>query len=643
MNLFLLTFNISKMIKRILCGLITFLIFFTTGALSQSGNCPKIRVGVKIEEVYTEVFDHLNKDYSTDKHRAVWLAELGEKLMESLRNNSPEIEFIYLPASPDTDYDYLFKTLIALIGGGANIEVAPEQTIIEGDNVLTVPPLYRSEYINYLVLSSLIVNSNCYPSRRYILKIEKYQNRDINLAITGNVVQFWRLINIIEARENERPVPPREPGVETRLEKEYLSPLFEETRKMKIYEKVISCNGVPAYFTHDHSQPVKFPDKTDRGDIKPADNCKCYISGGGVQYILVNESGEAVGEYTLKRGVYPLLEKITLTTCPLGNKPPIEREVEIKIRGLEITVESYKKVIDVGEQTRIAIDLHEIDPDGFKYPAIRQEVEIKVTGLVDGSVYPIGKVTVDDMGVAWLDYKAGQQDKQIKITAIFTPPGYPETVMGEATITVRKEEGDFNGTIMYQRQVHWKDESRSTYSNVSVTVDLVENASINVAAKYLRTISNSTGVYELFGTESLSGNFSVTMKKVSVITDHQGNWTKIVDTWQGDEMLDPETAGNILLTIEPKKKKYTLQPQLYFPSFDGQTVTTTSEGGHMVTDPGSWACNASFEFEGYTDGNSVNDSWSEPAIGNIAVSPQSGLISGATWNWSMSRAKKKNK
>jgi hypothetical protein len=453
------------MITRIICITSLFLIALTYNLNSQSSNCPKIRVGVNIEEVYPEVFDHLDKDYSTKKQRAVWLAELGEKLMENLRNNSPEIEFIYLPSNPGADYDYLFKTLIALTGGGADIEVVPEQTIIEGDNVITVPPIYRSEYIDYLVLSSLIVNSNCYPSRRYILMIEKKQNRDIDLAIAGNVVQFWRLINIIEARENERPVPPREPTVETRLEKEYVSPLFAETRQMKIYEKVVSCNGVPAYFQFDHSQPIKFPEKTERGNIEPADNCKCYNSGGGVQYILVNEGGDAVGEYTLKRGLSPQLEKMTLTTCPLGNKPVIERDIEIIIRGLELLVEPWRNTIHNGEKTTIAIDLHEIDPDGNKFPVIQREVQIKVTGLVDGSVSSSDKVTTDDMGVAWIDYKAGQKDTQIRITATFTPPGYPEEVKGEATINVKPLEYDATLTV----RGNYKKTQSSSYNEASGT------------------------------------------------------------------------------------------------------------------------------------------------------------------------------
>ena len=423
--------------KILLVSIILFTIF--SGYLSgQEGGCPKIKVGVQIAEVYPEVFDHLNRDYNSNKQRGVWLSELGDKLMESLRNNSPEIDFIYLSGSPGADYDYLFTTLILLMGGGKDIEVFPEQTIIDGTEIIRVPPIYKSEYVDYYVLSSLIVNSNCNPNRRYILKIEKAQNRDISQALASNVVQFWRLVNIIEDREDLRPVPPREPTVTTRLDEEFVSLLTEETRKIKIYENVKSCNGKPAYFMGNHSQPVRFPEETERGVIKPTENCKLESANGKIQYILVNEAGDAVGEYTVQRGLEPLLEKITLSTCPLGNKPNIEKEVEIVIRGLELLVEPERKTIYNGEQTTISIDLHELDPDGTKYPGFRQEVEVKVTGIVDGTVsHKSGKITLDDAGIAWIDYKAGHNDKQIKISATFTPPGYPEEVKGEATINVK--------------------------------------------------------------------------------------------------------------------------------------------------------------------------------------------------------------
>ena len=438
---------------------IILLTLFSGFVKAQEGNCPKIKVGVKINEVYPEVFDNINKAYKTEKHRALWLTELGELLMKSLRENSPELEFIYLSGSPNADYDYLFTALISLTGGGEDIVIVDEYTIIEGDNIFTVPPVYSSEYTVYRVTSSLIVNSNCFPNRRRNIGTRIGVSEDIYRAILSSLSGFGRgLTFILYERENERPVPPRDPEVETRLEKEFISLLTEEARKMKIYENVKSCNGVPSYFPVGyHSQPVRFPVKTDRGKIDAAENCKVEYSSSEVQYILVNAAGDAVGEYTIQRGSEPLLEKITLSTCPLGNKPNIEKEVEITILGLELQVEPDRKTIHNGEQTSIQIDLHEIDPDGTEILSCSGlEVEVKVTGLVDGSVtHKSGKITLNEAGVAFIDYKAGQQDKQIKISATFTPPGYPEEVKGEATINVKPLEyeatltlrGSFTNTV----------------------------------------------------------------------------------------------------------------------------------------------------------------------------------------------------
>lgn len=631
------------MLKHYVIAIYILLLLSNAGLQGQDGNCPKIKVGIKIAEVYPEVFDHLNREYKSEKSKAVWLAELGALLMKSLRENSPEIEFIYLSADPGADYDYLFTTLIALIGGGEDIEAIQEQTIINGDNFIRVPPLYRSEYIDYYVLSSLIVNSNCSPNRRYILIVEKDKNRDINLAITGNVVKFWRLVNIIEDRENLRPVPPREPAIEIRLEKEYLSVLSEEARKMKIYENVKSCNGKPAFFKSNLSQPVLFPKNTDRGQIMVSDNCSMDPVGPNSQNILVNEAGDAVGEYTLIKGLEAKLEKITLSTCPLGNKPNIEKEVEIIIRGLELKVEPERKVIFNGEQTTITIDLHELDPDGNIFPAAQREVLIEITGLVDGTISHSEKVTTDDMGTAIIEYKAGQKDRQLKITATFTPPGYPEKAKGEGVITVKKPEGDFTGTITYKRSVHWKDESEQPAGNSSMSVDLDENAAVFVAAHYLRTIKEGTDVIELYEANQLTGNCSVVMKKISVVTDHEGTWSKIIDNWQGDKMIEPESGSNLLLSINTTKNTYTLQASIFFAPVDGTIEISSSKGMRSSSDSEPWGVNASLEVEDKIKGSLIIGNWSQPAPNRMAVTPQAGLLPGSTWNWSLSRSKGTNR
>ena len=67
-----------------------------------------------------------------------------------------------------------------------------------------------------------------------------------------------------------------------------------------------------------------------------------------------------------------------------------------------------------------------------------KEVDVKVTGLVDGKVsHESGMITLNEAGVAFIEYKAGQKDRQIKIAATFTPPKYPEELKSEATITVK--------------------------------------------------------------------------------------------------------------------------------------------------------------------------------------------------------------
>jgi hypothetical protein len=633
------------MIARILCTSLFIAFTFSQTSFPQNVNCPKIRVGVKITEVFPEVFDHLNKTHNTEKHRAVWLTELSELLLKSLRENSPDLDFIYLAANPNADYDYLFTSLIALSGGGERVVVRDAYTVIDGEDIFEIPPVYGSEYNVFKVWSSLIVNSNCFPSRRYILWVDHGESQDIYRAILSSLFGFSSsLTRMLYERENLRPVPPRDPNIETWIDEEYLSPLDEETRKVRIYEKVLSCNWQPSYYVGYHSQPVRFPVKTDRGKIKPVENCLLEYSNSEIQYILVNKQGNAVGEYTLLKGLDPLVEKITLSTCPLGNKPNIEKEVEIIIRGLELEVEPDRNTIYVGEKTSIQIDLHELDPDGTEILSCEgREVDVQVTGVVDGTIsHESGKITLDEGGVAFIEYEAGENDKKIRITASFTPPGYPEEVTGEAVITVKKTDGDFNGTIMYERQVHWKDESEDPSGKAFTSVDLVENATIHVAARYLRTVSDSYGVYELYEAKPLTGNFSVTMKKTVILTHKNGHWTKNVDTWQGDEMMKPESGSNILLTIEPQKKSYRLQFEVYFPAIKGTTEITSSRGVNMVMEAANdWRCTANFEVDGSSDGNIVTGHWSRPAIGNVTVSPISGQYPGTAWNWSISRANKR--
>ena len=89
----------------------------------------------------------------------------------------------------------------------------------------------------------------------------------------------------------------------------------------------------------------------------------------------------------------------------------------------ELQVEPDRKIIYSGEQTSIQIDLHEVDPEGNEdLSCAGKEVFVRVTGLVDGTIsHTSGMVTLNEVGVAFIDYRAGQRDKQIKIIASYNP------------------------------------------------------------------------------------------------------------------------------------------------------------------------------------------------------------------------------
>ena len=163
--------------------------------------------------------------------------------------------------------------------------------------------------------------------------------------------------------------------------------------------------------------------------------------------VYTNSEYEAIGEYKVIKGLEATKEKPRFKTCGIGNNSLIEHEGEIIVLGLKLEVEPDRNTIHNGEQTSIQIDLHERDPDGTEYLSCAgKEVEVKVTGLVDGTIsHKSGKITLNEVGVAFIDYKAGQKDKQIRISATFTPPGYPEEVKGEASINVKPM--DYEATL----------------------------------------------------------------------------------------------------------------------------------------------------------------------------------------------------
>jgi hypothetical protein len=618
----------------------------------QDSQCPKLKIGVYLNSIFAAdtTAGYLNKNHNRNKTTSEWKSEIESYLLETLNGAGyHNLEFFLLSSGSgeDMDMEFRFSLYPWSVDGEEKIPSYEVNYVdpVTGWKVTEYRAPVYDQQTAFLMYSSLVVCSPCVPLMTYIISIERAVGTDIYQVIKDLIYYYnWPLDLRIQKWEAKHPAPARKPEMEIRYEKEYLSPLDEESRKMEVYIKVKNCHGEYVYDKF-HGQPVYFLKEIERLEYKddPGNRCQIGPDWGIYSTVFTSEDLGAIGQYRVKKGIDPSIEKTVFKTCGIGNNSLIEIEGEIKVLGLELQVEPDRKTIYNGEKATIQIDLHETDPDGNEILSCAgKEVNVNVTGLVDGTVsHESGMITLNEVGVALIDYRAGEKDRQIKISATFTPPGYPEEVKGDAVITVKKPEGDFNGTITYQRLVQWKDESEQPAGTTFTSVDLNENATIHVTARYLRTISESDGVSELYEASPLSGNFSVSMKKVAIITDKNGHWTKMVDTWQGDKMIEPESGSNILLTIEPQKNRYTLQAAIYFPAVEGTTETTSSEGANWTTEAESWSCDASFDYEGESDGNSVYKNWSEPAIINMAVSPVSGLLPGTTWNWSLSRKSKK--
>ena len=422
----------------------------------QGDQCPKFRIGVSVGEIYkadtTVVW--LNKKHNKNLSASEWISEIESEIFKELNlAGYDDLEFFSLKSNPDAEMDFRFTfNLMPWSVDGNETIPGYDFTYIDPDYGREVTifrsPVYDRETA-FRMSSSLTNCATCLPLMSYYLSIEFAVNTDIYKLIKSQIHFYnWPLDKIINDWEVRHPAPAREPQMEVRYEKEYLSLLDEESRKMEVYIKVKNCHGDYVYNKF-HSQPVYFLKEMDRLEFKNTLKCLDGPTWGIFATIYTNKDYEAVGKYIIKQGFEPSIENPRFKTCGIGNGSMIELEGEIKVLGLELEVEPDRKVIHNGEQTSIQIDLHELDPDGTEILSCAgKEVDVKVTGLVDGKVsHESGMITLNEVGVAFIDYKAGQKDRQIKITATFTPPKYPEELKAEATITVKQFEYDATLTI----------------------------------------------------------------------------------------------------------------------------------------------------------------------------------------------------
>jgi hypothetical protein len=243
---------------RYLKGLILILVlvvFLPSFARADSCSEPKVAVIQEIINVNeNKFFDHLNTQYP-EQPRASWLYQIQEKVLEELRMNSPETEFISVEGDTPPDCTYIFKCIFNLIAAGEDIVVAG------------VP---QSKYIAYHMTSNLSSMDACgiHPKILYV-EITR-DDEDLNHTIERNVAGFGDIGSRIQEFEDKQPVPPRGPEMTVSPSRKYVSPLKEE-RKLDLGIKVTNCRGEDVY-DKNHGQKVFLPMKTERGEIEPTED-----------------------------------------------------------------------------------------------------------------------------------------------------------------------------------------------------------------------------------------------------------------------------------------------------------------------------------------------------------------------------------
>jgi hypothetical protein len=495
-------------------------VFLYQHALGQEDPCSKPKVAAVMELVEEgEFVKHLNEQHPSQP-RDSWLYQIREKVLEELKMNSPGTQFIPVTGEIPEDCDYYFRYILSLIGAGEDIEVAGLQI---------------SEYTAYHMSSKLCSHPRCGEAGR-VLNVEITEDEDINHAIERNIADHGDIGARIKEHEETHPVPPRGPEMETSQDREYVSPL-EEERKQQIKIDVTNCEGKAVYDKF-HGQLVYLPRYTEKGEIEPTKGFpqELLVTDNQVILIIVRPVG-ASATYTLKKGMQAGQEPVQIQTCGLDNEAV--KDIEIHIDGLELKVKPEKKEVLPGDETKIYVDLSEVDENGAKKPVEGKHVQVDVKGLVDGQVYPSGDVITNQNGKVILTYDAGDKDKRIVLGAKFQPNGYPESVEDEAAISIASPA---EGVTL-----------EMTNNNEITTEDGAEtlSATVTVMLKYSHTESSADeGVFiEYYDVTSWNvGHASATL----TAGDHEFETQKVV---KNSQLYGNQEDEELLIYFDSKTGK----------------------------------------------------------------------------------------
>ncbi|MCP4566197.1 MAG: hypothetical protein GY841_01315 [FCB group bacterium] len=411
---------------------LAFLAVLYQPAFAQEDECSTPTVAVRIQQIFDypddigigSVFDELNKKVKKPKKKEEWRAEIEAAVIAELRKNSQEIKFI----QNGSDCDYFFRYILIPYGVGEEFEVRPG--------------VWSSEFVGFLMLSCLGTEKSCIGYRpRLVLCICQGENRDIFQAIISNVGYYGNLKMRIARYEKRFPVPPRGPKINRSLDRDYVSPLEGET-ELNIKVQVTNCKGDPVFDRYHREQKVLYQRKTKRGELTADEDFNYYDlvdkHNSDANYLVLGiyQPKGVSARYTLQKGIEASLDSVEIKTC--GRKKDAIDTAEVKIMGLDLKVSARKKELLPMQSTQIDISFNKIGQEGGKIPIAGKTVQIKVSGLVNGTVYPQGDVETNSRGQATLTYTAGDQDEEVTFRAKFQPKKFKEFVQDKAKVKVIK-------------------------------------------------------------------------------------------------------------------------------------------------------------------------------------------------------------
>ena len=446
-----INFHTQKVIP--ICFWAGIFIFFCTFGLygtilAQAGPCSKPKVSVYPKNIYPETISHLNKQYG-EQSKAQWLQEIQSFVLKELRKNSPGTQFIS-GKSPDCDYYFYYH--IAVIAAGEEIEI--------------IPGLSFFEYTAYWMISDFGSFDRCDMAGQSLDQYITDDDRDLYYTIRRNVASAGDISQRIEEHEETHPVPPRGGRIEVNQDPDYVSPLPDE-RKMEIKIDMTNCKGEPVY-EWSHGQKVTLPRETERGENKATKGFPQGVGGYGskILNLFMQRPIGASATFELQRGVDPGQEIVYIKSCTHEND--IQVETKIPIYGLTIEAVPEKKQIKSGEETKIEMSLFKVSPEGRKLPAVGQEIQLKLDGLMDGQVTPRENIITDNKGKATLHYTAGPRDRKVTFTLRYQPQDFDDFVEDACTVNVVRQQ--WQAEITYQQIIDVHEEETTAERMVMMKI-----------------------------------------------------------------------------------------------------------------------------------------------------------------------------